>query len=92
MGESHWMAMPLDIVVTYENGDQEMFYAPLESMRGTKAPESKMERTTLPDHRWVDPEFSFEIPSKMKKITKIQIDPSLRMADVDLKNNVWVKE
>jgi hypothetical protein len=86
------MAMPLDIVVTYENGDQEMFYAPLESMRGAKAPESKMERTTLPDHRWVDPEFSFEIPSKMKKITKIQIDPSLRMADVDLKNNVWVKE
>lgn len=83
------MAMPLDIVVTYGNGDQEMFYAPLEGMRGEKPAESKMHRTVLPDHRWVDPELTFEVPAKLKKISKIEIDPSGRMADINRVNNVW---
>lgn len=86
------MAMPLDIVVTYTDGDQELFYAPLESMRGNKPAESKMERTILPDHRWVDTSYEFEIPEKAKKVAKIEIDPSQRMADIDLSNNVWEKE
>jgi hypothetical protein len=87
------MAMPLDILVTYKNGDQELFYAPLESMRGEKMQESKeIERTLLPDHRWVDTEYRFEIPMKLKKIVKIEIDPQHRMADVDRANNVWEKE
>lgn len=85
------MAMPLDILVTYSDGDQEIFYAPLETMRGAKQPENKLPRTILPDHRWVDPEFEFEIPERMKKITKIEIDPLRRMADIDLENNVWTK-
>jgi len=85
------MAMPLDIVVTYTDGDQEIFYAPLEGMRGEKPAENKTERTLLPDHRWVDPTYEFEIPEKMKKVAKVEIDPSHRMADVDLENNVWKK-
>lgn len=85
------MAMPLDIVVTYTNGDQEIFYAPLESMRGEKPAQGKTERTVLPDHRWVDPTYEFEIPEKMKKVAKIEIDPSHYMADIDWENNVWVK-
>ena len=86
------MAMPLDIVVTYSDGDQELFYAPLESMRGNKPAESKMERTILPDHRWVDLSYEFEIPEKAKKVAKVEIDPSQRMADMDLSNNTWEKE
>jgi hypothetical protein len=86
------MAMPLDIVVTYSDGDKETFYAPLESMRGEKPSEEKNEeRTTLPDHRWVDLSFEFEIPEKMKKIAKIEIDPTHRMSDVNYANNVWEK-
>lgn len=83
------MAMPLDIVVTYDNGEQEIFYAPLESMRGEKTNESDWPRTLLPDHRWVDPTYEFEIPEKMKKVAKIEIDPTHRMADLDFTNNVW---
>lgn len=83
------MAMPLDIEVTYSDGEKEIFYAPLESMRGIKPAENKLERTILPDHRWVDPEFSFEIPSKMKKIASIAIDAQRRMADIDISNNTW---
>jgi hypothetical protein len=86
------MAMPLDILVTYNNGDQELFYAPLESMRGEKAAENKLERTILPDHRWVDPTYTFEIPEKLKKVAKIEIDPSHRMADINMENNSWEKK
>ncbi len=85
------MAMPLDIVVTYSDGDQELFYAPLESMRGAKPKESDMKRTVLPDHRWVDPEYVFEIPERASKVVRIEIDPSQRLADIDLQNNVWEK-
>lgn len=85
------LAMPLDIVVTYTNGDQELFYIPLESMRGEKAVEWTMERTVLPDHRWVDSKLSFEIPSKSKKIASVSIDPTHRMADMDFENNTWNK-
>ncbi|MCC6279672.1 MAG: M1 family metallopeptidase [Saprospiraceae bacterium] len=86
------MAMPLDVVVTYSNGDQEIFYAPLESMRGEKPRENNTERTLLPDHRWVDLTYSFEIPEKMKKVAKVEIDPSQRMADQHPDNNVWEKK
>jgi len=86
------MAMPLDIVVTYENGKQEIFYAPLERMRGNKPAESDLPRTILPDHRWVDTTFSFEIPERLDRIAKIEIDPSRRLADLDLENNVWEAE
>lgn len=86
------MAMPLDIMVTYNNGDQEIFYAPLEGMRGEKPAENKTKRTLLPDHRWVDPTYEFEIPESMKKVARVEIDPSHRMADIDLENNFWKAE
>ena len=92
IGRKGPMAMPLDIVVTYDDGKQELFYAPLESMRGEKPAENKMNRTLLPDHRWVDPTYEFDIPEKSKNIVKIEIDPSGRMADVDRENNVWERK
>ncbi|TNE51941.1 MAG: M1 family peptidase [Bacteroidetes bacterium] len=84
------MAMPLDIVVTYTNGEQALFYAPLEGMRGEKPAENNLPRTVLPDHRWIDPEYTFEIPERLKKIARIEIDPSRRMADIDLSDNLWI--
>jgi hypothetical protein len=86
------MAMPLDVVVTYENGKQELFYAPLERMRGVKPAESDMPRTILPDHRWVDSTFTFEIPERFDRIAKIEIDPTQRLADLYPENNVWEPE
>ncbi len=86
------MAMPLDIVVTYKDGDQALFYAPLEGMRGEKPVESKIPRTILPDHRWVEPNYIFIIPENMKKIVKIEIDPTHRLADIMPEDNVWEAE
>ncbi|MBK8555035.1 MAG: M1 family metallopeptidase [Lewinellaceae bacterium] len=83
------MAMPLEIVVTMDNGNKVLFYAPLESMRGEKPVDAAMPRTLLPDHRWVDPEYSFEVPIKVKNIAKIEIDPTHLMADINQEDNVW---
>lgn len=84
------MAMPLDVLVTYANGQQELFYAPLESMRGVKPQEGNIPRTVLPDHRWVDKSFTFT--ANNKDVVRVQIDPANRMADVDKANNLWEKK
>ena len=85
------MPMPIDIVVTLKDGTQKTYYIPLGVMRGEKAPENKLERTILPDWPWTHPNYSFKIDVPMKKIKHIVIDPSLRMADIDLMNNIFPK-
>jgi Peptidase family M1 domain len=82
------MAMPLDILVTYEDGSKELFYAPLESMRGAK-PAGESKYTLLPDHRWVDLQYEFDIPKSVRNIKSVQIDPTHRIADIDLSDNEW---
>lgn len=82
-------AMPLDILVTYENGEQTLFYAPLESMRGVKPAESDLPRVILPDHRWVDRTYSFEVPANKNDIVRIKFDPSNRLAGLELEQNTW---
>ncbi len=89
IGRKGRMAMPLDVVVTYKNGEKELFYAPLESMRGLKPAENNTKRSVLPDHRWVDPTYTFTIPERLKNIVRIEIDPSHRIADLEWENNVW---
>jgi hypothetical protein len=86
------MAMPLDIRVTYTNGKTEWFYAPLASMRGEKPMEGNVRMNLLPDHRWVDPTYEFEIKERSKNIASVEIDPLRRMADIDPENNSWKAE
>lgn len=84
------MPMPVDILVTYQDGSEEYFNIALRMMRGNKPQEmADAKYDTLEDWPWTHPEYSFEIPVSPDKISKIEIDPSHRMADVDLSNNVW---
>jgi len=83
------IAMPLEIFVTYSDGSKEVFYAPLESMRGTKPAENGLKYTLLRDHRWVDPTYEFDIPASVRKIDKVEIDPTRRMTDMDYSDNNW---
>ncbi len=79
--------MPLDVMVEYRDGTQEMFYIPIRLMRGEKANEYNMKRTVLDDWEWVHKTYSFEIPAEVSSIKRIQIDPSERLADIDMRNN-----
>ncbi|WP_291965944.1 M1 family metallopeptidase [Maribacter sp.] len=87
------MPMPLDILVVYNDGSKETFYAPLRIMRGEKEnPYEGIERTVLEDWPWAYPTYDFEINKPMSSIQAIVIDPSQLMADVNLENNVWQAE
>ncbi len=84
------MPMPLDILVVYNDGTRETFYAPLRMMRGEKEnPYPDLKRTVLPDWPWAYPTFEFSINRTINEIQAIIIDPSQLMADVDPENNVW---
>lgn len=81
--------MPIDLVVTYKDGTKEMFYIPLNEMMGSKQVESKeMNRTDLQPWPWVNPSYTLRIGRPSADIAGIEIDPSLRMADVKQDNNV----
>lgn len=86
-------AMPLDIVVTYTDDTQELFYIPLREMRGEKPYEAfeiykNIKRSILPDAFWTNPSYSFKVD---KPIKSVEIDPTQRLADINPKNNAWVK-
>ncbi|MGR3809253.1 M1 family metallopeptidase [Jiulongibacter sp. NS-SX5] len=77
--------MPLDVVVTYENGEQKLYYIPLEIMRGHKNEEAGMPtRVVMEDWPWPYPYYELKVEGKVKSV---EIDPSDRMADVDRFNN-----
>lgn len=84
------MPMPIDLVVEYTDGSKELFYIPLRIMRGEKPHEQPgIQRTTLEDWPWVYPAYTFEISKPGNSIKRIEIDPTLRMADINRKNNVF---
>jgi hypothetical protein len=83
--------MPVDLVVTYQDGSQELFYIPLNEQLGTKPVEDKtMKRTDLPEWPWVYPTYTVQVSRKVADIKSIEIDPSQRLADINRKNNIKV--
>ncbi|MAE85631.1 MAG: peptidase M1 [Flammeovirgaceae bacterium] len=86
------MPMPVELVVTKKDGSQIMYYMPLTIMRGEKPNESKLERITLKDWPWTHPTYSFDLDIPISDIAKIEIDPEMRMADIDKENNVYQLE
>lgn len=92
LAKSGYMPMPLDVLVTYADGSQEMFNIPLAMMRGNKpAPESNLKYTVLNDWSWTHPSYEFTINRPLEDISKVEIDPDRGMADINLQNNVFAK-
>jgi hypothetical protein len=82
------MPMPLDVEVTYKDGSKEIFYIPLDLMRGEKPAENTTKRTLQKDWTWTYTDYPLLIARKSSDIAKIEIDPSQRMADLDRNNNL----
>ncbi|MEN8125624.1 MAG: M1 family metallopeptidase [Bacteroidota bacterium] len=76
------MPMPIDIKITYSDGSIENFYIPLEMMLGSKPTNA----TILPNWGWANPNYTFSVK---KLVKKVEIDPSLYMADIDRSNNIF---
>ncbi|MBP7273626.1 MAG: M1 family metallopeptidase [Saprospiraceae bacterium] len=83
------MIMPIDLKVTYTNGKEKYFYIPLDLMRGEKPNEGKQKRKELPDWQCTNPTYDVIIDDDLDEISKVEIDPSMRMADVVRANNIY---
>jgi hypothetical protein len=82
------MPMPVDVVITYKDGTQELVYLPLEMMRGEKKAEVNAPSLVLSqDWSWTHPTHTINLKRAMDTIKSVEIDPSKRMADVQVENN-----
>ncbi|MFP5471173.1 MAG: M1 family metallopeptidase [Bacteroidia bacterium] len=83
------MPMPMDVVVKLKNGKTINYYIPLIIMRGEKGKDWYESLITLEDWPWTTPAYSFTINEKLENIEAIVIDPTTRLADVDLSDNTY---
>jgi hypothetical protein len=80
--------MPVDLVVTYKDGSNELFYIPLGEMLGNKQNEdANMNRVDLQAWPWVNPTYIVRVGRPSSEIASIEIDPTFRLADIERKNN-----
>ena len=83
------IGMPIDLVVSLNDGSQHHYYIPLTEMRAEKPNEHELSRTVLSDWSWAQQRYTFEVAHPIENIKTIAIDPSTRMADIDQSNNVF---
>ncbi len=86
------MPMPIDLIITDTKGNKTNITIPLRIMRGEKRKDGKMSFEIAPeDWPWTHNKYELFVPLKGKKIAKVEIDPSQRMADTNPENNVYEK-
>ena len=82
------MPMPIDLVVTYQDGTKESIYLPLEMMRGEKVAEKDApKRVKSIAWPWTHPTQTVVLERPVTSIKSVEIDPSKRMADIQAENN-----
>jgi hypothetical protein len=82
--------MPLDVLVTFKDGSQEMHYIPITLMRGEKKnPYQGLRWVVEKDWAWAFPNYSLTISKNKSEISTIVIDPSFYMADIERGNNTY---
>ena len=81
------MPMPVDVLITFKDGSKEMHSIPLNLMYGNKPAESAIPWFTEPEWRWTHPDYTFSTNRSVKEIKSIEIDPSMRLADINRVNN-----
>lgn len=82
------MPMPIDLQLSFKDGSKELHYVPLNLMYGTKPVEdSAVNRVVYTPWKWTHATYTIETSRRLTDITTVEIDPSLRMADLDRKNN-----
>jgi aminopeptidase N len=84
------MPMPLDIEVKLNNGGTIDFNIPLVMMRGEKSGD-RFKGLLLKDWPWTNSNYTIETDLKIENIKSVIIDPSNRVADIDIDNNIWPK-
>ena len=81
--------MPIDVFVEFDDETSIVYTIPLVQMRGEKKIEGSYVYEVAKDWQWTHSTYDLEVSTKGKKIKRVEIDPTLRMADVNRLNNTW---
>lgn len=82
------LPMPIDLRIGFADSTAELHYMPLDLMYGTKPAEDlSIPRVVHSPWKWTHEVYTLECNRKLADIRLIEIDPSLRMADVNRNNN-----
>ena len=82
--------MPIELSVVFEDLSVKKYYIPIDLTFGSKSFNDDVEEMSV--WSWVQPEYRFFVKDNNKKVVRIEIDPSKRMADVDQENNIFIVE
>jgi hypothetical protein len=80
--------MPVDVQLTFKDGGKENHYIPLNLMYGEKPAEDTIKRITHLAWKWTHPTYVVETSRKLTDVTQLEIDPTMRLADIDRRNNM----
>ncbi|MCX8019824.1 MAG: M1 family metallopeptidase [Chitinophagaceae bacterium] len=81
------MPMPVDVYLTFKDGKKEMHYVPMNLMYGEKPQEDTVPGKVYEPWKWTHSTYVIETGRRLTELVTAEIDPSLRMADIDRKNN-----
>ena len=88
LGRIGLMPMPIDLQIIFKDGSKELHYIPMNLMYGEKPVEdAAVPRKVYEPWKWTHSTYTIETTRKLVDFTIAEIDPSLRLADVERKNN-----
>ncbi len=83
------MPMPVDVQLSFKDGTTAMHNIPLNLMFGAKQEDlSNQPIETHEEWNWTHPTYVLSFKQRLNTLSKVAIDPSKRMADIDQRNNV----
>lgn len=82
------MYMPIDFQIIFKDGTKEIHNVPAYLMFGQKPEEDPSATTIRYDAwKWTHPTFTIETARKLADISVAEIDPTMRLADLERRNN-----
>lgn len=80
--------MPIDLQLTFANGERELHYVPMNLQYGEKPVEdATVPRKVYEPWKWTHATYVISTSQKLSAVRVVEIDPSQRLADIDRKNN-----
>ena len=81
------MPMPIDLEITFKDGSKEIHYIPMNLMYGEKPTEDTIPRIIYEPWKWTYSTYVIGTKKKLAEFSSVEIDPTMRMADVERRNN-----
>jgi hypothetical protein len=81
------LPMPIDLQITFKDSSHELHYVPLNLMYGIKPAEDSTTRIVYPAQPFTKREMVVATKRHINEIVSVEIDPTLRLADIDRKND-----